>query len=148
MPRATTARTAPLAWNATQSQVQNALQAIAGLQNATVATTGTAPNFTHTITFYGVGGACSQLTYSSQLSGGTPSVTIATTTAADSNTYNGQALKLVGNGSELTTLYQVLPTLQSNTTYFLAFCARVKSGDTIAAGAGRRAAQQHRRQRS
>ena len=127
--------TAPLPYNASQAQVQSALQAIAGLEQVQVATTGTSPNYTHTVTFYGVGGAVAALTYTSLLTGGTPTITINTTVAADANSYNGQALKLVGDGSEHTTLYQPLGRLSANTTYFLGMRARVKSGDTVSAGA-------------
>ena len=126
--------TAPLAWNATQGQVQSALQAIAGLGQVTVATTGVGPNYTHTITFWGLGGAVSTLTALSQLTGGTPTITPAVVTAADANTFNGQALQLVGDGSQLTTIYNPLSGLAANTTYFLGFRARVKSGDTVLAG--------------
>lgn len=46
--------TAPLAYNASESAVQTALRALDGLASVTVATAGTTPNFTHTITFTGV----------------------------------------------------------------------------------------------
>jgi hypothetical protein len=48
--------TAPLQWNATQAAVQAAIQAVAGYGSATVATSGTSPNFTHVVTFTGITG--------------------------------------------------------------------------------------------
>ncbi|MGO9115227.1 MAG: hypothetical protein ACLP9L_38940 [Thermoguttaceae bacterium] len=131
--------TAPLPYTATQSQVQQALQAIAGLSQVTVSSvfvSGSNVNVTHTITFTGVGGAVSALTYISNLSGGSPSITVATTTAADSNTLDGTALKIVSSGSTNDmTLYSVLPALTANTTYFLGFRIRSAAAASISAGA-------------
>jgi hypothetical protein len=127
--------TAPLPYNATTGQVQTALQAIAGLEQVTVATTGTTPNYAHTVTFMGVGGAVAALTYISQLTGGSPTITInATVVASDPNTLAGNALTIVGDGAQLTDLYHVLPSLRSDTTYFLGLRIRAKTSDVVAAG--------------
>ena len=118
--------TAPIPWNATGGTVQQALQAIAALSSVTVTDTGTSPNFTHGIEFDGLGGAVANLGYKSFLTGGSPTITQSVVDAADSNSYAGQSLIIVGTvGAELTTLYQALPTLQPDTVYFLHFRANV-----------------------
>jgi hypothetical protein len=55
-------RTADLQWNANQAAVQAAIQACPGFGSATVATTGTSPNFTHTVTFTGLTGPLNLMT--------------------------------------------------------------------------------------
>lgn len=109
--------TAPLPYNATGSQVQTALQALAGLEGATVTTTGTTPNLTHTITFTGVTNPA-QLTSTSALTGGTPAINHATTTAASANVLRGaRAVELDSNGSQLTELMFPVDGLEPSTSY-------------------------------
>jgi len=109
--------TGPLAYNAGQSTVQTALRLIPGLANVTVGTTGTAPNYTHTITFNGQGGNVAQLTSDDFLTGGTPNIAHATTSAGSANVYSdGKALEFDSNGSETTTIQQSV-TLQPETAY-------------------------------
>lgn len=92
-------------WNATASSVKSALRKLKGLENVEVTATGTSPNFTHTITFNGIGGNLTQLTATSYLDTG--SVTPATTTNGATQVYTGgKALDIVGNGSELTAIQQ------------------------------------------
>jgi len=69
-----TLTTAPIAWNAAQADVQSALRALAGLGSVTVFTTGTTPNFTHTITFSGVPAPVALATVNSSLTGGSVAV--------------------------------------------------------------------------
>ena len=53
--------TAPLAHNASAATLQAALRLLVGLESVTVASSGTAPNYTHDITFTGVPGSPSRL---------------------------------------------------------------------------------------
>ena len=124
-----TRSTTLLAYNASQSTVQTALRAIAGLAQVTVATTGTTPNFTHTITFTGVLGDISQLTSLSYLTGGSgPAIAHATTQGGNAGAYKGKALVLNSDGSELTSIYHPL-TLADETVYFCHFRAKRVTGE-------------------
>jgi hypothetical protein len=123
--------TVPLAYNASGSAVQSALRAIPGLEAVTVATTGTSPNYTHTITFTGAKGDPSQLTSVSDLTGGTPNIAHATTTAASAGAYRSKALEFDSDGAELTALYHAL-TLTNEKVYFVH--ARIKRVGAAASG--------------
>lgn len=94
--------TTPLAYNASGGTLQSALRQIPELAAVTVSTTGTEPNFTHTITFEGVPGNPNQLV--ANFSFNTGSVSVSTTRSGDIKNFRGRALKLVSNGSEQTTL--------------------------------------------
>lgn len=59
-------------YNAAGTVVQTALRKLTGLSKVTVTTTGTTPNFTHTVKFVGVGGNVAALSAISQMSGGSP----------------------------------------------------------------------------
>lgn len=85
-----------LPYNATQSQVQTALRRISGLGAVTVATTGTSPNLTHSISFVDAPGNPAQLTSIDGMTGGTHAITHATTTAGPAGAYRGKALKITG----------------------------------------------------
>lgn len=99
-----TQTTATLAFGATASDVQTALQAIAGLEGITVESTGTSPNLTHTITFTGVTNPA-QLTSTSALTGGTPAINHATTVAGSANVLRGaRSIEFDSDGAQLTTL--------------------------------------------
>jgi hypothetical protein len=115
--------TQPLAYNAAGGSVQTALRELPGLSAVTVSTSGTSPNYTHTITFTGVGGNIVELTNTSYLSGGTPTITHATTNAGDVGDYSGPALKLIGDSSTLTALYYPLTGLAKERVYFCHFRA-------------------------
>lgn len=85
--------TAALPYNATQSQVQAALQALPGLWKATVLTTGTSPNYTHTVTLTAAGAALTgsavgAISDTSSLTGGSPSITCSVTTPGAGDTWN------------------------------------------------------------
>lgn len=124
-----TRATEVLAYNASGSTVQTALRKIEGLEVVTVATTGTSPNFTHTITMTGVSGNPAQLTSINGTTGGT--ITHATITSGVAGSFRGQNLRLTGTGSELTTLYHAYsPTVQ--TPYF--FCCRILRDATATSG--------------
>ena len=99
-----TQTTATLSFDATASDVQTALQALTGLEGITVESTGTSPDFTHTITFTGVTNPA-QLTSTSALTGGTPAINHATSTAGSANVLRGaRSVEFDSDGAELTTL--------------------------------------------
>lgn len=105
--------TAPLAYNATQADVQSALRAIPGLEEITVVTTGTTPNLTHTITLTGVTNP-SQFTSTNGTTGGT--ITHNTTTLGSAYATRGaRALEINSDGATLDTIQtpvSLLPTRQ------------------------------------
>lgn len=118
------AATAMLAFNAGQSAVQAALRAIPGLESVTVATTGTTPNLTHTVTFTGRGGDVSQLTSDNRMTGGTPVITHNTTAAGSPYVFaGGKAVEFDSNGSQLTVMQQRLTTLEAFTAYAVSLWA-------------------------
>jgi len=117
--------TTPLAYNATGATVQAALRLLPGLASVTVSSSGTSPNYVHTITFAGVRGDPAQLTSTDNLTGGTPNIAHATSVAASSGSYRGKSLEFDSNGSEVTAIYQPL-TLARETVYFCHLrCKRV-----------------------
>lgn len=123
--------TAPLVYNATASQVQAALRALEGLEQVTVTATGTSPNFTHTITFNGVGGNLSQVTVTNGSTGGT--YTPGTTTTGSTHVYSGgKALEFDSNASQLTEIRQRVTNLKAQTSY--AFNGWFKVDSVPAAG--------------
>jgi len=123
--------TGPLAYNASSSDVQAELRALVGLSAITVVESGTSPDLTHTITFDGAGGNQTQLTSTNRTTGGT--LTHATTTGGTSQVYSGgKSLQIVGDGSQLTTLYQPLTSLKPETVYVMSLWA--VSDTTPAAG--------------
>ena len=111
--------TPAIAWNATASGLQTALRTIPDLSQASVTATGTTPNWTHTVVFTGLGGDVTQLTSISLLTGGSPSITHATTVAGNANDYRGISLELVGDSTTLPALYCPLTGLKSETVYFV-----------------------------
>ncbi len=109
-------------YNAGQTTVQAALRALTGLEAVTVVTTGTTPNWTHTITFTGVPKPAQLVVNDDALTGGSsPAVTPATTTAGDEAHFGGRAVKFTSDGSGTgAILYQRLTGLQASTVYALA----------------------------
>jgi len=94
--------TGPLVYNATSAEVQAALRLLTGLEEVTVTSTGTTPNWTHTVVFTGVPNP-SQLTVTNNTTGGT--ITPATTVAGSANVVRGaRAVEFDSSGAELTTL--------------------------------------------
>lgn len=123
--------TDPLAYNASGSAVQAALRRLAGLESVSVVSTGTTPNFTHTITFNGAGGDLAQVTVNNYTTGGT--YTPATVTNGSTHVYSGgKALEYNSNGVELTELWFRLIGLQPLTQY--AFAGRFKVSAVPGAG--------------
>ncbi len=71
--------TDPIAWDADQQTVQDAIRTIPGLEEADVETTGTSPNFTHTVSLYNDTDPAELTSDFSLLTGGTPDIAHATT---------------------------------------------------------------------
>jgi hypothetical protein len=71
--------TGAIAYNAVAATVQTAIRLLAGLSLTTVSSSGTTPNFTHTITYKGTQAAIT-LSRTSSMTGGTNSLTVANST--------------------------------------------------------------------
>lgn len=122
-PQSQSRTTGILAYNADGTAVQTALRTIPGLELVTVVTTGTTPNFTHTVTMTGRGGQVAEFTSVSGLTGGTPVITHNTTVAGSSSLFTGgKSLQFTSNGSQLTTIQQRV-TLNPLTCYAVSFWA-------------------------
>ena len=125
--------TPTIAYNATAGTVQTALRTFSELSGITVSSTGTTPNYTHTITLTGVGGDLTELTSINMLTGGTtPTITHDTTEAGDTSGYRGISLELAGDNSTLQTIYHSLSTLSTETVYFVHLRA-IRSGTATGA---------------
>lgn len=95
--------TKPLAYNASGSDVQEALRELSGLALVEVSTSGTSPDFTHTVTFP-FAGDLEEMTITDNTTGGAFSVT--TTTTGSDHAFVGRAVEFDSNGSQLTTIQQ------------------------------------------
>ena len=76
--------TSALAFDVSAAAMQTALRLLAGLESVTVTRTGTTTNFVWTIVMRGAGNSPSALTYTSSLTGGTPTLAIAISATTDS----------------------------------------------------------------
>ncbi len=121
--------TAPLAYNASASAVESAIVALIGFEGVTVTSTGTSPNFTHTITYGGLAGNLSACTVTNGTTGG--SFSINTTQSGTNNAYVGKALEFDSDGSQLTAIYAPLSLLPLRQ---YAFCSRMLADVVPAAG--------------
>ncbi len=121
--------TEALAYDADGDTVQDALNALVGLETVEVTTTGTSPLYTHTITFTGIAGNVAQFTIINNTTGGT--YTPATSSAGSANAFSGKAVEFDSDGSQLTTLNQAV-TLSPLTRY--AFSIRMLADVVPAAG--------------
>jgi hypothetical protein len=122
-----------ISYDASGSTVEGELRNFPGMNEVTVATTGSSPNYTHTITFTGSSGDINQLTSTSHMTGGSPAIAHATTQAGDAGSFLGASLEFDSNGSETTTLYMPIE-ISPDTCYFLSYrVSRVgaASGGTI-----------------
>lgn len=98
-------QTEPLDFDADESSVESAIQAVPGFESVTVSTTGTSPNFTHTLTFEGIAGTPASLTIKNQTTGGT--ITPADGSGFDAGGMESLSMKWVGQASpELTAIRQ------------------------------------------
>ena len=117
--------TPAIAYNADAGAIQAALRTIPDLGQVIVS--GSNP---FTVTFEGTPGNINQLTAINRLTGGSnPQVQITTTRQGDPGSYRGRSLRLVGNGSEQTMLFQTVR-LQPTTVY--AFFARARRSSAAA----------------
>lgn len=122
--------TTPLAYNATGSEVQAAINALIGFEDATVSTAGTSPLFTHTITFNGIAGNLATVSVTNGTTGGT--FTPAQVTAGSAHSFVGKALEFDSNGSENTTILCPITGLEPLKQY--AFNCWMKADVVPAAG--------------
>lgn len=119
-------------YNSGSAVVQDILRNLPGYSEVTVTSTGTTPNYTHTIAFVGV-----EYAYAATVrefmtgGGGAPySVVSALVTSGDFRT-GGRSLKIAGDGSEQTDYYQKV-TVQKGTVYFVH--ALIKETSAITTG--------------
>ena len=96
--------TPTLLYNASAADVQTALQTIPGLENVTVESTGTSPDFTHTITYTGVAVASPSISVVYNFDTGT--ATAGSTTAGDAGANTGASLIFGAHASNTQTIYQ------------------------------------------
>ncbi len=116
--------TEPIEFDATATTVQLALRAIVGLEEVEVVRSGAAPNYTYTITFYGVPNPA-QLTSENFFDTG--NIAHNTTTSGSANVVRSdRALEFDSNGVELTTVQQLV-TADALTTYAVSLLAKVDS---------------------
>lgn len=121
--------TSTLVFDASGGVLQAALRALRGLESVTVSTTGTSPDFTHTITFTGVPDPA-QFTIAEVTDSGT--YTPATTVIGSANVMRGaRSAQFTGDGAELTSIAHAV-TLQPATVYALS--AWMKTDGAVAAG--------------
>jgi hypothetical protein len=69
-----TQTTSPIPFDADAGTLQSAIRELTGLEGMTVTSSGTSPNFTHTITFAELGGNVGQFTSTNRMSGATTTV--------------------------------------------------------------------------
>lgn len=113
-----------LAYNASESDIQTAIQALPTLGEVTVSTTGTSPNYTHAITFTDVPNPA-QLTSTNGLNTG--SIAHNTTTAGSAHALKGsRVVEFDSNGSQLTTI-QTPIAVASQAQYAVNLFAKVDS---------------------
>lgn len=119
--------TQPIAYNGTSSDVQSALRELIGLGSVTVSSTGTTPNYTHSVTFTDVKSPAQLTSTATYLTGGTPAIAHATSTASGAYVLRGaRTLEFDSNGSEKTTI-QVPVTLTATTQYAMCLWCCVDS---------------------
>lgn len=120
--------TETLVFNASGGTLQTALRKLRGLENVTVSSTGTTPDFIHTITFTGVPDP-GALTVSNQTDAG--DFDVAVTVIGSANVMRGaRSAQFTGDGAELTSIVHAVA-LQPSTVYAMSIW--VKSG-AITAG--------------
>lgn len=107
--------TSALAYNANQAAVQTAIASLPGFESVSVVTTGTTPDYTHTIDYTGTPSPGTVST-TSNLTGGSPLITVSTIISSSPSLNGSKSLKITGNGSEQTTYYIPI-TLGSNSQY-------------------------------
>jgi hypothetical protein len=107
--------TAPIPFNGTNSQVSTAIRSVSGFEAVAVDTTGTGPNYTHTIKFNNLPGDIPAIVPNNFLNTGT--VTQTNGAAVDTSGLANTALVFTGNGSQLTSIEQPLFGLSASQQY-------------------------------
>ena len=121
-----------ITFSASGDSVQSSLRKLPGYSQVTVTSTGTSPNFTHTITFVGTEYAYAAVVreFLTGGSGAPYSVVSALVTDGEFRTA-GRSLKIDGDGSEQTDYYQKV-TLEKDSVYFAH--ALIKETTSITSG--------------
>lgn len=109
-----TQSTGNLPFDATASQIQGAIAAMAGFSRVSVSGSGTGPNYTHTITFYGMAESVTVATVSSLNTG---TLTVATPTAFATPSLGSSPIVLVSDGSTLVSASHLMTHLQAGVAY-------------------------------
>ena len=124
--------TAPIPFDADGDAVQVALAALTGMATVTVETTGTSPDFTHTVRFNAVSPAGDQPLLSTDDTFDVGSILVAESTAGSPDSLNFRALAMLGNGAELTQIRQPLQNLNVTpaTVYSVSVMAKRGAGTT------------------
>jgi len=117
-----------LAYNATAATLQAALRKLPGLDQVSVTSTGTTPNFTHSVVFNGVAGNVTAMASISSLNTGT--ISHGETTAGSTNAFTGRGMVLTGDGATNAEIVIELPTLTADTVYCLHWRHKISSGAT------------------
>lgn len=107
--------TSPIPFNGTNIQVLSAITAVPGFQSVSVVTTGTGPNYVHTIKFNNLPGDIPAIVPNNFLNTGT--VTQTNGSAVDTSGLVNTALVFTGNGSQLTSIEQPLLGLSASQQY-------------------------------
>lgn len=107
-----------LSYAASQGQVEAELRNFVGLSEVVVTTTGTSPNYTHTVSFQGLGGNMNQISSTDHTTGGSHAIAHATTVAGDSQVYfGGKSLMMLPDAGSTLTTFQQAVTLSPKTCY-------------------------------
>jgi hypothetical protein len=127
-PNGTKYISAPLPFDVTGAGIQGALRAMPGLNLVTVTSTGTAPNYTHEVTFTGLAGDVNLLSVENQTDAG--GFVITSVTPGDPHGFRGKSLRVVGSSAAHRRIYHVLPNLTPNSVYF-AFLRHKKTATPV-----------------
>lgn len=109
-----TQSTGNLAYNATASTISAAISQLVGFSNVSVSASGTSPNYTHTLTFYGMREAVTVAVVNSTDTG---SFSVATPTAFSTPSLGSSAIVLVSDGSTLVSASHLLTHLEPLKAY-------------------------------
>lgn len=122
--------TTPISYDDDGGGLQSAIQSIAGFADVSVSTTGTSPNYVHSVTYTNVTNP-GTATYINNLTGGTPTITVAVDTSSADAVSGGRVLRITGDGSEQTTWH--IPVSVNDLTQY-AYCFYLKEQAAITSG--------------
>lgn len=109
-----TQSTGNLSFDSTAAQIQAAVSAMTGFSRVSISATGTGPNYTHTLTFFGMREAVTVAVVNSTNSG---TFTVATPTAFATPSFGSSPIVLVSDGTALVSVTHALTHLLPNTAY-------------------------------